>query len=96
MNVRRYVKRMKRKVMRISYNLFGLKTFPSLAQYTFDVKQLIEQSVGKDVDDFTDDDIKCVALDYAIYRTCRRLCEIHSSFTLLSAIDVHDLTKENY
>ena len=95
MNVRRYVKRMKRKILRISNNLFGLKTFPSLFEYMFEVKGKIEADIGKDVKDFTNDDAKLVALDYAIYKTCEKLCDIYLSLTEFAVFDMNDLTEAN-
>lgn len=94
MNVERYVKRMQKKVLRISDNLFGLKTFPALFEYMFEVKQSIEERIGKDVSNFTDDDVKLVALDYAIYRTCKKLCDIHLFLTEFRIFEIPDLTKE--
>lgn len=95
MNVKRYVKRMQKKVLKISKNLFGLDTFPSLASYMIEVKDYVERMVGKDVDEFTEDDIKSVPLDYAIYKTCRKLCDVYMSFTEFVMFDINGLTEDD-
>lgn len=96
MNVNRYVNRMKKKILKISKNLFGLDNFPSLFKYMVEVRGMIESVVGKNINDFTDDNIKAVALDYAVYKTCKKLCDIYLFLAEFQSFEMPELIKEKY
>lgn len=91
MNVYKSLERMKRRLMKISYELFGIKTFTKLSSFQVALCGLLEDEVGKRVEDFTDEDVRKHAYDYAIWKTCRKLCDVYTSLVELKAFELRDM-----
>lgn len=88
--------KMQRKILKVSKKLFNISSFPLLFQDMYERKQLLEKNIGKDIRDFTDEDIIKMSVEYASWKTMNRLCDIYMDVTRFMVFDLHDVLEDSW